>query len=121
MQVNKKQGPQASQEPSAQQHSGKREVISKSVLTNPDRASPMISASGVTAAGSRVAKMNIKKTQIKLVNGVAAKRNSMQTGASNAAAGQPKSVSREGRIKVKLVSKSGMPAQITTPGLSQAT
>ena len=42
----------------AQQYS--REVISKSVLTNADRASPIISASGVTN-GSNVAKMNIKK------------------------------------------------------------
>jgi len=38
-----------------------REVISKSVLTNGDRASPMPS-SGEAMAGTRVAKMNIKKT-----------------------------------------------------------
>ena len=50
--------------------SNNREHISKSVLTNVDRASPIPSMSGVGIGGSKVPKMNIKKTQIKLVGGI---------------------------------------------------
>ena len=62
-----------------------REHISKSVLTNGDRASPIPSISGVGVGNAKVPKMNIKKTQIKLVGGVAAaqnKRASIQAGGS---------------------------------------
>ena len=83
-----------------------REHISKSVLTNGDRASPIPSVSGVGTGGAKVPKMNIKKTQIKLVGGIQNKRASIQVaggGGSSSTGQQSKSVSRDGRIKVKLV------------------
>lgn len=85
------------------QDGGAREVISKSVLTNGDRgASPIPSQGGVGTTGVKLSKMNIKKTQIRLVNG---KRNSIQGGGSSSTGHQSKSVSREGRLKVKLVKR----------------
>jgi len=62
--------------------------------------------------------MNIKKTQIKLVGGVATKRSSIQVGSSSGQ--QSKSVSREGRLKVKLVTR-GVPNPSMTPSLDHAT
>ena len=58
--------------------------------------------------------MNIKKTQIKLVGGVQNKRSSIQVAGSSSTGQQSKSVSREGRLKVKLVQKGA--GGVPTPG-----
>ena len=94
--------------------SNNREHISKSVLTNGDRASPIPSMSGFGTAGAKVPKMNIKKTQIKLVGGIQNKRTSIQAAGSSSTGQQSKSVSRDGRIKVKLVQKqsTGVPTPV---------
>ena len=101
-----------------------REHISKSVLTNADRASPVPSSS---ANGIKVSKMNIKKNQIKLVTNIANKRSSIQASGSVATGGagansstggagnQSKSVSRDSRIKVKLVGNKNT-ANVTVKG-----
>ena len=80
-------------------------VLDRSHVT----ASP--APSGGTTGAPKIIKMNLKKNQIKLSNGVAlpAKRNSVHNqivGISNVAGIQSKSVSREGRLKVKLIQKS---------------
>ena len=69
--------------------------------------------------------MKIKNNQIKLVNNtsMANKRNSIQMPGQlvNATAGgqQSKSVSREGRLKVKLVHKNNVNNTSVTPGIDQ--
>ena len=65
--------------------------------------------------------MKIKNAQIKLVNNtVANKRNSIQMpGALTGQQHQSKSVSREGRLKVKLVAKSGVNTTSMTPGIGE--